>query len=169
VWSLSDSDGGYSGLSQGSGVWVVAWTWQGRPGVQRTYLQFSEITNLAANKIPKSATITFLYHSGAFCHNNPADPYNQCPTGHDIVIRRLTSSLNNTISWSKQPSVTDVNKIIVSTLVDPPTNTTLKIDITQLVSDMLSTNQNFGLLFALVDETYYKRTFFRSGTLNLSF
>ena len=123
---------------------VYTWTRSGSPTVKRSYVEF-DLSSIPANSIVQSAKLKLFY-----------DPItNEGFSNHsgvtDFEIRRVSSSwVENTINWSNQPSVSNLN------MVDVPAHTSnsqnYNIEVGDLVNDMLRSG-NFGFQLRMKNET----------------
>ena len=137
---------------------AVAWTNGGSLSDHRALLMFD------LSEIPVTATVTSalltLYFDPASSngeHSNLSGP-------NTALLQRITSPwAENTVTWDNQPNSTSVGELVL------PTTTTATedrpdMDVTTAVQNMVSDPaNNFGWLFKLQTESYYRRMIFSSS------
>jgi hypothetical protein len=133
------------------------WTVGGTETVARGLCKF-DLSGLPANAVVTGATLSLYSDSipanGDLIHANYG-------AGDSMVIRQVTSSWTAaTVQWGTQPSVTNANEVLIpataSATLDLPA-----INVTAIVSGMVTSGTNYGFEMALQDETapYISRIF----------
>jgi hypothetical protein len=145
------SIGGVDQSFQGGNEWVIdAWTVSGAPYFGRKAFKFDLST------IPASATIIsanlYLYSNSPPENGNLVDA--NFGTSNGMVLRRITSAWSPVdANWFNQPTTTTANEVLIphttQTILD------LNIDVTALVSTMVTTSSNYGFLLKLQNEVIY--------------
>ncbi len=140
---------------------IAAWTNGGTPVTLRELIKFDW------SAIPQNATIVSATLS---LYSHPAPTYNgnfndaNFGTNNSMILQRVTTDWSPaTVTWFNQPAGASTNQISIPhtalTMLD------LNLDVTALVSTMVSTNANYGFLLRLQNETYYNiRQFVGSRT-----
>ncbi|HTA27717.1 MAG TPA: DNRLRE domain-containing protein [Bacteroidia bacterium] len=148
-------------LNQGTSkeIDAIAWTAGGTPFVSRSVLNF----DLSA--IPAHSTILSAYLSlwgDTNTGNAEGDSY--LSGSNAWLIQRVTSSWNaNTVNWNTQPTTTVTNEVSM------PQSTSIyeifnNINVTALMQDIINNSpNNYGLLFRLQTESYYRSMVFCSS------
>ena len=141
-----------------------AWTWQGRPGALRSFIQF-DLTS-----IPSDAAVTSAKMS---LYADTCDGITTLTASNASALRRVTSAWDeNTVTWNNQPSTTTQNQVLLSEIPHPvnPNESKLhqdypgEIDVTNLVIDMVANPAaNFGFMFGLQKEQFYSLMSFSSS------
>jgi hypothetical protein len=143
---------------------AVAWTSGGNPVTERSLLRFD------LSSIPQTATIVsanlYLYsYPPPVPDGNLTDA--NFGTDNSMIVQRVTSNWSlATTTWFNQPSGTTQNQVIV-----PHTSLSildLNLDVTSLISDMVTTNSNYGFMMKLQNETPYTSRMFVSSHSTLS-
>ncbi|MEP6648249.1 MAG: DNRLRE domain-containing protein [Saprospiraceae bacterium] len=132
-----------------------AWTFQGSPGVLRSFFQFD------LSSIPAGATIDSAY----LYLYSPNAPTTEIHSGSNAAfLRRVTGDWQqSTITWNNQPSSSDVNQVLL------PVSTAQfqdygHINVRNLVTDMVhNPNSSFGFVFFQEVETPLRRMSFCSS------
>lgn len=133
----------------------TAWTWDNYPGKCRFLLEF-DLTSIPANSEITSAKLS-LYHDGSNETQSPLSGSNE------FLIQRITKAWNeSTVTWNNQPTSTDVNQIILPKTTSDKQNF-VDIDVTTLIKDVFGKNPNYGFLFKLKTEEFYRRVHFASS------
>ena len=130
-----------------------AWTWDGQSGIQRSFIRFNLDT------LPVDAVLEFAGLS-LFALD---DPDTQLHSGDNpSYIRRVIEDWDEaSITWDNQPAVTATHQVEHGAAVSGYEDF-LDIDVTQLVQDMLDT-ENYGFMLRLQSETTYRRLGFASS------
>ena len=143
---------------------VEAWTSGGTPYTVREAVKFD------LSSIPASATIIsanfYLYSYPTPTSNGNLTDAN-FGTQNAMLVQQITTDWSpTTTNWFNQPPGSATSQIIV-----PQTNLQqldLNLDVTNMVSNMVSNNKNFGFLLMLQSEVTYNSRIFVSST-NMSY
>ncbi len=130
-----------------------AWTWDGQSGIQRSFLRFS------LDAMPEGAILEYAGLS-LFALD---DPDTQLHAGENqSYIRRVIEDWDEaTITWDNQPAVTATHEVEHTAATSGYEDFT-DIDVTELVQDMIDT-ENYGFMLRLQSETTYRRLGFASS------
>lgn len=137
---------------------AIAWTFSGTEFVARSLIQF-DLSAIAKASDIDSAKLS-LFYQGTSCITT--EDHSTLSGSNEVQIQRITTSWDeNTVTWNNQPTSTSQNEAkIPKTTSD--NQDFIAIDVTDLVKDMI-TNNNYGFLFRLQNETKYRRLSFASG------
>lgn len=88
-------------------------------------------------------------------------------TGHigtnNIDILRVTQNWSeNTVTWNNQPTTDNFNNVVSLPQSTLPTQDYLNIDVTGIVQDMISNNNDYGFLIKLLNESMTRGVIFGS-------
>ncbi|MBN1184396.1 MAG: DNRLRE domain-containing protein [Bacteroidales bacterium] len=139
-------------------IHLYAWTQDGILNVLRVAIEF-DLSSLPANAIIDSAVLK-LYH-------NPTSVYMGNRDGNEgensIFVRRIIEPWEEgTIVWNNQPNTDATNEVYIPNSDNPQQN--YKIDVTQLVTDMINDLPNsHGFMLKHVYEDPYKITYLASS------
>ncbi|HLG41218.1 MAG TPA: DNRLRE domain-containing protein [Chitinophagaceae bacterium] len=157
-----------NGVNGSGNGWIdlsaVAWTTGGNPVTLRSLLKFD------LSSIPQTATIVSA-NLNLYSHPAPTPEGNLVDanfgTNNSMVVQRVVSDWSPlTVTWFNQPAGASQNQVVV-----PHTSASsldLTIDVTNLVSTMVSTNSNYGFLTKLQNEVAYTSRVFISSRSPLS-
>jgi hypothetical protein len=151
--------GGQDRSFLGGNEWVIdAWTVNGEIYVGRKLFKFDLST------IPSTATIQnatlYLYSNTPPENGNYSDP--NFGTSNGLILQRITSNWSpSTANWSNQPQTTTANQVMIPSTTQSVLD--LNINVTDLVSSMVSGNANYGFLLKLQNETIYNSRMFVSS------
>lgn len=134
---------------------VMAWTFSGEPGINRSLIEFdlsvippgSEILDAKLN----------LYYVGV-----PPDYLPQ--TGdNESYLQLITEEWDEgTVTWNNRPAVTSEDQVYLPTSTEPEQDYT-NIDVTDPVTKMYNDPGSYhGLMFRLITEEYYRCLIFAS-------
>ena len=136
-------------------VRIMAWTWDGESGIERSLMEFD------LSQIPQNAEICYAYLS-LFANSTTSSQYNSSLSGPNTsLIRRVISPWEeDLVTWDSAPSTTTVNQVTIPESEEEHEDV-LDIDVTELVKDMVADPANsFGFEFRLeVEEQYRRRVF----------
>lgn len=138
---------------------ATAWTFGGTPGVVRSLIQF----DLAS--IPTNATVTSAQLSLYAIDSTSGQGQHSTFSGsNESYLEKVTSAWDeSTVTWNTQPSSTTVGRVMLPASTSA-TEDYLNINVTGLVQDMVTTpSTNFGFIFKLQLEEYYRRMNFSSS------
>jgi hypothetical protein len=148
-----------SGNSVNSDIPILSWTRNGNQLVTRSLMKFDLST------IPQTATIVsanlYLYsHPSPTPNGNFTDP--NFGTNNSMILQRATTDwTTSTLTWFNQPSGASQNQVNI-----PHTSASsldLNLDVTALVSTMVTNNANYGFLIKLQNEVNYTSRIFVSS------
>lgn len=131
---------------------ALAWTWDGVPGVMRSFIQFD------FSEIPKTAKVTSallnLYGIGkhsSLSHSNAS------------VLRRVVDPWQEGgVSWASKPQTTALNEVALPQSVNPDQD--YSVSVLPLVKDaVLDPDHAHGFMLKLNDESYYASMQFASS------
>jgi len=153
IWS----NGANNNYASAESITAYTWTHRGNKAVKRFFMEF-DYSSIPSDAIITSASLSLYY--------NPSDIYESFDyhSGtNDILIERVTGAwAENTLTWNNQPASTSTNRVSLA----PSTSKTqdyTNIDVTQMVSDMVSQG-NHGFLVRMKDEAYpYRSVLFASS------
>jgi hypothetical protein len=135
-----------------------AWTISGTPVTWRSLFKFN-LQCIPSNAVVSSASLSLYY---ADVNNFGNAQHSSLTSSDESVLKRVTSSWSeNTITWNNQPSTTATDEVILPQSLSG-TQDYLSMDVTPMVQQMISGNNN-GFLLRLTNETYYAQMFFASG------
>ena len=127
-------------------------------GTSRSYLKFTGLSAIAQNASIKSAKLSLYGLSTGI----GAPQGNSGST--ETWLKRATENWDeSTITWNNKPSTTDVNQVALPFSTSQWNFNILDIDVTNLVRDMISNNQNYGFVFQLQTEQIYRNIGFGSS------
>ena len=133
-----------------------AWTIQGTPMVERTFVDFD------LSIIPEGAEIISAFLS---LYSYYDDPYGQLHSSlsgtNQAWLRKVTADWNeDDVTWRKQPEY-ETNGQVYLPQSNSPTQHYENIDVTDIISDIFYfPDEYFGLAFMLNNENYYRRMSF---------
>lgn len=148
-------DTNYGGAEE---ISAIAWTVSNSNSIIRGLLEF-DLSSIPSNATIISSDLSLYYNPTS---GNPG--HSQLSGSNETLIQRITSNWDEaTVTWDDQPTSTTQNQI---TLPASQTDTQdyPNIDVTAMVQDMVSNpSQNFGFMFRLVNEDYYRSMMFASS------
>lgn len=132
--------------------YVYAWTQSGTPTTIRTFL-WIDLTQIPANATITSASLN-LYYDAAFVTVPIAGQ-------NDFWVERVTQSwAENTITWNNQPTSTIVNR--GSSTVFTSSDAVFTVDVREVIKDIITSGNNYGMVLKLKDEQPYRNVAFGS-------
>ncbi|MCX6231376.1 MAG: DNRLRE domain-containing protein [Bacteroidetes bacterium] len=152
VWNITPTVGN----SVAPDFIATAWTNSGNLSIIRSLLKFD--IAIPNNAIITSAKLS-LYH-----YNSAANVGHSTQSGSNAaVLLKLTSAWNeSTVNWTNQPGTTTQNQVFLPTSLSDTMDYT-NIDITNMAIDFYNNpSSNYGFLFKLLDENYYRSLLFGS-------
>jgi len=133
-----------------------AWTIGGVPRVHRCLIEFMELNTLPANAVIQSAKLSLFFKT-----NHPYPPTDHAGA-NDLYLRRITAPWTEQgVTWANQPSTTSANEVLVAPS-SIPTQDYTNIDITNMVIDMLTSN-NYGFMIQLQNESPLRQVMLASS------
>lgn len=129
---------------------ALAWT-AGSPVNFRSMVKF-DLSSIPTGAVIQSATLNLYF--------NPTSSNGQHSSmsgSNESVLRRIVDPWDEmSVTWNNQPGATSQNEVTVAQSTSATQDYTL--DVKALVTDMLATgNANYGFLFRLKTESYYRR------------
>lgn len=126
-----------------------AWTYSGDDAVARQLIHF-DISTLPQNAVLNNAYLSLYYHTSP--HGNGTHS-----GANSMHIQRVTSSWQEMfVTWNNKPTTTTVNQVMVPASTSGTQDYT-NIDITSIIEDIITSGNNYGIMFALNTETPYAR------------
>ncbi len=138
---------------------VEAWTNGGLP------LNIREAIKFDLSSIPASATITaanlYLYsYPNPTLNGNLSDA--NYGTNNTLILQQITAGwAPSSVNWFNQPATSTSNQITLASTTQSTLD--LNIDVTGMVSSMVSGNANYGFLLKLQNEVTYTSRIFVSS------
>jgi hypothetical protein len=152
IWNLNPS----STNSVAPDFIATAWSNSGNLSIIRALMKFDFL--LPNNAVISSAKLS-LYH-----FNSTSNVGHSTQSGSNAaVLSKITSAWNETtVCWNNQPATTTINQVILPASVSDSQDYA-NIDITNMVIDFNNNpTTNYGLMFKLLDESYYRSMLFAS-------
>jgi hypothetical protein len=158
VTELNGQDASFFGPE----ISIDTWTSSNQPWTLRDIFKF-DLSTIPANAKITSANL-YLYSNPQPLTGNLVNA--NFGTSNSLVLQQVTQSWStSTISWFNQPSTTTTNQIIIPSTTQSILD--LNLDVTGIVSSMVSNNANYGFLLKLQTEvTYNSRIFISSYNTN---
>lgn len=138
---------------------VEAWTRNGKSFTVRSLIKF-DLSAISANATIVSANLYLYSYPNPPMNGNLTDA--NFGTDNSMYVQQVTSNWSpGTVTWANQPAGSTANQISVAHTTQ--SNLDLNLDVTNMVSSMVSGNQNYGFLVKLQNEvTYNSRIFVAS-------
>lgn len=115
--------------------------------------------------IPQNATIVSAKFS-IFSHPKPLNgDHVNSNSGSDnaFLIQRVTSAwIPSQVNWSKQPATTTTGQVELPSTTKPFLDIP-DIDVTSLIGEIVSSNQNYGFMLRMKNEVMYTSRIFCSS------
>ncbi len=138
-------------------MYVMAWTWDGEPGLMRALFDFN------VDQIQPGVEIIDAKLS---LYGKPSPPYQHSNLSGSNAswLQRITSSWEEElVDWDNQPTTTTYNQVTLHQSSSPSQDYT-DIDVTLLVKDMLDDPENsYGFMIRIKIEEYYRMMAFASS------
>jgi Disaggregatase related repeat len=137
-------------------------------GSNRSYIKFPELSQIPQNATIKSAKLSLYGLTAGIAapqgnSTYPGSPYASYGT-NEAWLKRVTGNWDEaTITWNNKPAATDVNQVWVPASNAQWNYNVVDLDVTQLVKDMISNNQNYGFVLQLHTEQIYRSVAFASS------
>lgn len=131
---------------------AAAWTWDGTPGLLRSYLQF-DLSSIPEEAGIISAKLSLFYNDESTSNGQEGE--------NAAYLRRVIEDWDeSTIDWTSKPDATSENQIYLNESTSISQDY-LDIDVKTLVQDMIENpEESFGFLMILdVEETYASMKF----------
>ncbi len=157
LWNLEpDSPNGNINILKAS-----AWTWEGTPGLQRSFIEFN-LSVIPPNAEILDAKLSLFYHQ----INGGATPQTQSSlSGPNIsMLQRIINEWDeHTVTWNHQPQIDTTHQVILPESTSP-TQDYPNIEVTAIIQDMVANpSTSHGFLFRQQTEEYYRRMAFASS------
>jgi len=161
----------YAAYNLNSNPDISASTWTygaqgGGTGSVRTLIKFIGLDGMPDSAIILSAKLSLYGISSGVSSPQgnsyyPGSPY-ETYGDNSSWLKRVTTDWNpDSVTWNNQPPVTDVNEVSVPASTTQWNFNAVDLDVTQLVDDMLNT-ENFGFSLQLKAEQTYRSISFAS-------
>lgn len=146
----------------GPEISIDTWTTSGQPWTLRNIFKF-DLSAIPANATIISANL-YLYSNPQPSTGNLIDA--NFGANNSLFLQQVTSNWSpSSLGWFNQPSTSSANQISI-----PTTNQStldLNLDVSTMVSSMISNNANYGFLLKLQNEvTYNSRIFISSYNIS---
>jgi hypothetical protein len=133
-------------LTNPTSIGAVVWSSGGNTYSQRQILQFN---GFGLGPIILKSAHLFLYSDPQPTLGNKSDA--NSGSTNALIIQRITNQWNGYTSWQNLPMTTTDDLVTVPSTNQPYLD--LDVDVTGIVSKMISTNTNYGFLLRLQNET----------------
>jgi K319L-like, PKD domain len=138
---------------------IDAWTSSSQLWILRDFLKF-DLSTIPTNANIMSANL-YLYSNPKPLTGNLVDA--NFGTDNSLLLQQVTSNWStSTINWFNQPAGSTANQIIIPTTTQSTLD--LDIDVSSMVSSMISSGSNFGFLLKLQTEAIYNSRIFVSSS-----
>jgi len=151
---------------------MSAWTYNSigcSQGVRRSLLQFNELSTIPQNAVIVSAELKLYGVSSSGTYGNsifPGSPYSDQGSNQSSILRVTSEWDEQIVTWNNQPTVSTGNKITI-----PQTTSRWNWNFTDssdnlvaMIQDMVTNPEtNFGFMFKLDTERYYRGVIFAAG------
>jgi hypothetical protein len=133
-------------LTNPASIGAVVWSSGGNTYSQRQILKF---TGFGLGPITVKSAHLLLYSDPQPTLGNKSDA--NSGSTNALIIQRITSEWNNYSTWQNPPMATTDDMVTVPATNQPYLD--LDVDVTGMVSKMISDNSNYGFLLRLQNET----------------
>ena len=169
-----ETDGGLyasSNLNANPDMTAARWTYDSQgagQGTVRSYFRFPQLSDIPQTAVIKSAKLSLYGVSSGVAapegnSTYPGSPYSSFGINASWLKRVTGSWVETTITWNNKPATTDVNQVEVPASTSQWSYNVTDLDVTQLVKDMVSNNQNYGFVLQLQNEQIYRALTFASS------
>jgi hypothetical protein len=142
---------------------ATAWTVSGSPITVRSLLQFNDLSIINPSNTISNATLYLYFNPTSSNGSN----HSQLSGSNIATLRRVTANWSeNTVTWNTQPSVSAGAGLadVVSVPASTSGTQNYAIDVTAMVQSWITNpSTNYGFMFRLVTESYYRRLLFASS------
>lgn len=143
-----------------------AWTYHGLgcgEGITRSLLRFNGLSSFPAGATIISARLYLYGVSSSLHYANSSFPGSGHGTTNEGWIKRVTSDWDeNTVTWNTQPTTTDMHQVALP-VTTSHFNFDTDVDVTTLVQDIISSDQNYGFLLKLQQEVVRRNVVFATS------
>ncbi|HUQ96311.1 MAG TPA: DNRLRE domain-containing protein [Chitinophagaceae bacterium] len=172
------ADGGAvagTNLSSIAELSLSQWTYNAQnagEGTNRTYIKFTELSNIPAGSEVLSAKLSLYGLTEAETALSPSTPqgnsfYSGSPytASNKGWIKRVTGGDWNeaTITWANRPAATDTNRVAIPASTAQYNYNVTNLDVTKLVKDLVRSNYNYGFRLQQQSEQVYRSLLFASS------
>jgi hypothetical protein len=152
-----------NGVNQTGNGWLdvplISWTTGGNPLTIRSLLKF-DLSSIPQTSTIESANLYLYSYPSPVPDGNLVDA--NFGSNNSIVLQRVTSDWTAaSVTWFNQPAGTSQDQILVPHATSSTLDLTLNV--TNLVSTMVSTNSNYGFFMKLQNESPYTSRIFVSS------
>lgn len=154
---------------------MLQWTYNANgwsEGTNRSYIKFNALSQIPASSEILSAKLSLYGLSQSETAKSPAAPegnstYSGSPYNgsNSSWIKRVIggSWSESTITWNNKPATTDNNQVAIPASTTRYDNNVLDLDVTALVKDIVSSQQNYGFCLQLQTEQIYRSLLFAAS------
>jgi len=154
--TYNGQDVGYIG---GIDIPVCAWTINSIPITVRELIKF-DLSSIPANATIISANLYLYSYPAPTVNGNFVDA--NYGTNNTLFVQQVVSSWSPiSVKWSNQPTTTTTNQVIAASTTQSQLD--LNLDVTNMVSSMVSSNSNHGFMLKLQNEAIYTSRIFVSS------
>jgi hypothetical protein len=138
---------------------IDQWTTSGQPWTLREIIKF-DLSSISAGSTIISANL-YLYSHPHPSTGNLVDA--NFGTSNSLFLQQVTANWSpSTLNWFNQPSTSIATQIIIPSTTQSLLD--LNLDVTDMVSSMVSDNVNYGFLLKLQNEVIYNSRIFISSS-----
>lgn len=143
----------------GPDIPIEAWTVGGNPAYGRSLMKF-DLSTIPQNAIIVSANLYLYSYPPPTLNGNFIDA--NFGTNNSMTLQRVTSGWSpSTVTWANQPATTTNDQVDIPHT--PLSSLDLNLNVTNIVSNMISNNTNYGFFIKLVSESIYTSRIFVSS------
>jgi hypothetical protein len=138
---------------------VEAWTRNGKSFTVRSLIKF-DLSTISTTATIVSANLYLYSYPNPPLNGNLTDA--NFGTDNSMYVQQVAGNWSpGSVTWANQPAGVAANQISVATTNQ--SNLDLNLDVTNMVSSMVSANQNYGFLVKLQNEVTYNSRIFVSS------
>lgn len=138
---------------------VEAWTRNSKSFTVRSLIKF-DLSAISPSATIVSANLHLYSYPNPPLNGNLTDA--NFGTNNSMYVQQVSSNwAPGTVTWANQPAGSTANQVSVATTSQ--SNLDLNLDVTNMVSSMVSGNNNFGFLVKLQNEVTYNSRIFVSS------
>lgn len=125
--------------------------------LQRSVIRFAGLSNIPSDAAIVSAELRLYGISDPSTWGNSSFPGSPFNTTNEGWVRRITSPwTESTVTWNNQPTTTTSNQVSIPEST-AKYNWNVNLDVTNMVQDMVTLNENHGFLLRLQEETTLRK------------
>jgi hypothetical protein len=152
-----------NGVDHTSNGWMdvplISWTSGGNPLTIRSLLKF-DLSSIPQTSTIESANLYLYSYPSPVPDGNLVDA--NVGSNNSVVLQRVTSNWTaSTVTWFNQPAGTSQDQVLISHT--PLTTLDMNLDVTNVISTIVSTNSNYGFVMKLQNETPFTSRIFVSS------